>query len=274
MNSVSKIFLILLISFTVLHAQRLEQQYDHALQLYNAENYFDAITEAKRLIFFDKEKQYSFKSAELIAKSYKQGAKFSDALIWFTKAEMNAPDKESLISAKLEKIKVNILRRTTRQSIALLDSLGKILPDTNVINYWKGWSYAFNDEWNTAAEYFGRSNFGSELKLLSDKTFRDKYNPALAKIMSYIVPGSGQFYTGHYLSGLLSLCWNVLWGYTAVTAFNADRVFDGLMVTNFLWLRFYTGNTYNAEQFAIEENQKISNKALDYMEYRYMGEKP
>jgi hypothetical protein len=65
-----------------------------------------------------------------------------------------------------------------------------------------------------------------------------------------------------------------LWGYTTITAFQANRIFDGIMVADLLWLRFYNGNNQNAEKFAIEKNLEISNNALIYLQNVYQGEKP
>lgn len=73
---------------------------------------------------------------------------------------------------------------------------------------------------------------------------------------------------------MLSLGWNVLWGYLTIKAFVDERIFDGFVIGNFLWLRFYVGNIQNAETFANEENVKIANKALYYLQYQYEGEKP
>ena len=92
--------------------------------------------------------------------------------------------------------------------------------------------------------------------------------------MSVFLPGSGQFYTGNYLSGLLSLGWCALWGYVSVNAFVEQRVFDGLAVANFLWFRFYRGNLENAEKFAVEKNIQISNESLKFLQNNYKGEKP
>ena len=100
------------------------------------------------------------------------------------------------------------------------------------------------------------------------------YSVNFAKIFSMIIPGAGQFYTGEYLSGFLSLGWNVLWGYLTIKSFIDDRVFDGIMIGSFLWFRFYNGNIYNAKKFAKEKNLIISNKALFYLQNGYEGEKP
>ena len=112
------------------------------------------------------------------------------------------------------------------------------------------------------------------LKILCENVSSDKYNVTTAKILSYLIPGAGQFYTGHYLSGILSLGWNALWGYLTVKAFVDDRIFDGFVIGNFLWLRFYVGNLQNAEKFAEETNLIIANKALSYLQNQYKGEKP
>ncbi len=100
------------------------------------------------------------------------------------------------------------------------------------------------------------------------------YSEKFAKYSSYVIPGFGQFYTGEYLSGALSLSWNILSGYLTINSFIEDRVFDGIMVGNFLWLRFYSGNSQNAEKFAVQKNLQISNSALKYLQFNFAGERP
>ena len=132
----------------------------------------------------------------------------------------------------------------------------------------------FNDEWDKAAAEFTKVDPDHELAALALQVSEDQYSVSLARTLSYIIPGSGQFYTGEYLSGMMSLGWNVLWGYLTINAFIEERVFDAVVIANFLWLRFYRGNVQNAEKFAIERNIEISNKALNYLQFKYPGEKP
>ncbi len=141
------------------------------------------------------------------------------------------------------------------------------------ITYWRGWAYIFGGRWEDAAEAF-RSIGQDSLKTLCENVADNQYNVTTAKILSYIIPGAGQFYTGHYFSGLLSLGWNALWGYLAVKAFVDQRIFDGFVIGNFLWLRFYSGNLQNAAKFAEEENVNIANKALSWLQNQYTGKKP
>ncbi len=272
------ILILLLLLGNISFAQNyLRQQFDLAKKLFEEENYYDAITEFKRLQFFDTNNGYLSSSDELIAQSYKNGGKFNDAIHYFTLAEINAKNSDDIFRIKIEIIRVNILRRTTDNVSRLLDDLEKNkqwTDKTNEINYWRGWTYIFADEWDKAAEEFSKISPDHELKILCEKTNDEKYSVLLAKIMSVFLPGSGQFYTGNFLSGLLSLGWCTLWGYVSVNAFVDQRVFDGLAVANFLWFRFYHGNLENAEKFAVEKNLQISNKSLKFLQNDYKGEKP
>jgi len=255
----------------------LEKQFEFAKKLFDEENYFDAITEFKRLQFFDTSNVYKFASNELIALCYKYGGKFNEAIKYLTLAAITANSKDDLYRIRIEIIRINILRRTTDNALKLLDEIGndeRWGEKKDEINYWRGWSYIFADEWDKASQMFARISLTHELKILCDSTDEKKYSPTFAKVASVILPGAGQFYTGKYLSGFISFGWCALWGYTAVNAFVGDRIFDGLAVTNFLWLRFYQGNLQNAEKFVGEKNIQITNEALYFLQHNYLGLKP
>jgi tetratricopeptide (TPR) repeat protein len=278
MNFVSNILLIIILGVRfILPQARLEDQLNKAKILYSQGEYFSTITELKRLIFFDKDRKHSFTSNELIGECYKKGAKFSEALNYFTRAEIAAVSPEEVYNCRINIIRINILRRTTNRALSLLDILEKDVRFSDRhkdIYYWRGWAYIFADEWDKASNQFERISPDNELKKICDSTDNQKYSVIEAKLLSYFIPGAGQVYTGNYLSGILSLGWNILWGYTTITAFQAHRIFDGIMVADLLWLRFYNGNNQNAEKFAIEKNLEISNRTLIYLQNIYGGEKP
>jgi hypothetical protein len=280
MTFVIRIYFVLLIvcnSTVILFAQNpFEDQFIYAKKLFDEENYFDAVTELKRLLFFDETKSYNHNANYLIGLSYKAGAKFSESIEYFTIAELNSRNADEVFESRLEIIKVNILRRTTGRALELLDSLhndSRFTNQADKINYWRGWAFIFSDDWERAAKTFSEINPDHQLSLLCDSIYHDLYNPKLAKYLS-IVPGAGQFYTAEYVSGLLSIGWNVLWGYLTINAFMEDRVFDGFMVGTLLWWRFYSGNIQNAEKFAIEKNLEKTNSALLYLQKNYNGGKP
>lgn len=271
--------ILILISLSKINAQNkiLNEQYGYAKKLYSQEKYFDAITEFKRLIFFDKSGSFKYSANEMIGNCYKMGAKFSDAILYYNYAEINAKNSNQIYNSQIEIIRANILRRTTERALQLLDSLQskpKFAAKVKELNYWRGWAYIFADNWQNAFLSFSKVDSAKELSLICKKVESEKYSVSFAKIISHFIPGAGQIYTGHYISGILSLGWNILWGYTSINALAQNRIFDGIMVANFLWLRFYTGNLQNSEKFAVEENLKITNKALNYLQYDYKGTKP
>jgi hypothetical protein len=276
----TKIFLALLISSMgslVSFAQgSFDEQFNLAKKLFDEENYFDAVTEFKRLLFFDESGDYSYEANFLMGLSYNYGGKFSDALVSFYLGQKYARTIEQNFDCRIEIVKVNILRRTTYKALVLLDSLSNdsyFKNKSDEINYWRGWTYIFSNEWKTAAETFSEIQNAHYLALLCDSIDNELYNPELAKYLS-VVPGAGQFYTGEYVSGLISIGWNVLWGYFTINAFIEDRVFDGLLIGSLLWWRFYSGNIQNAEKFAIAKNLEITNSALRYLQNNYAGSKP
>lgn len=268
---------ILLISSASFAQNSFDAQFNFAKKLYSNENYFDTVTELKRLLFFDEKGEFNYEANMLIGKSYKQGAKFSDAIRYLTLAEINAINIDELYNTRIEIIRINILRRTTRRAINLLDFLEtdeRFTDRSDEIKYWRGWAYMFADDWEQAAQTFAEIDTTHVLKALAEEVDDDLYSVSFAKTISYIIPGAGQIYTGEYISGLLSLGWNVLWGYLTINALISERIFDGIVIANFLWLRFYRGNLQNAENFAQEKNMVISNRALNYLQFEYDGLKP
>ncbi len=245
--------------------------------LHANQKYFDAITEAKRLIFFDTAKIYHFQALKIIADSYKNGAFYSEALKYYTQSELLTTNDDELFLLKIEKIKILILNRSIQAAFNNLNWLEedkRFITKKSEINYWKGWTYIFNDEWEKAAEEFGKVDSFFNLKNFCEEVHERKYSVTFAKVISYFLPGAGQIYTGEYLSGLMSLGWNVLWSYISIKSILEDRIFDGVMTANFLWFRFYGGNLQNAEKFAVEKNLEITNSALKDLQTNYIGPKP
>lgn len=276
----TKIFIGILLSCLIseiLFAQNsFNDQFNYAKKLYDEENYFDAITEFKRLLFFDESETYSYEANFLIGLSYKNGAKFSEAIQFFTISEFNSTTSEEVFESRLEIIKINILRRTTSRAVNMLGSLAgdsRFRNKLHEINYWRGWAFIFSDDWEKAALTFSEIKTDTLLAEYCDSIQNQLYNPQLAKMLS-LVPGAGQFYTGEYVSGLISIGWNVLWGYLTIEAFIEDRILDGVLIGSLLWWRFYSGNIQNAEKFALEKNLDITNSALRYLQSNFKGDKP
>ncbi|MCX6170418.1 MAG: hypothetical protein NTX65_13815 [Ignavibacteriales bacterium] len=263
--------------FNILRGQdNLSSQLNYADGLFGNEKYFDAITEYKRLLFFDSTKTYQYEANLKIGESYKAGAKFDDAVKYFSYAELNASNNDEIFQTKTEIIRTNIIRRTIDRALQLCDDLEKderFVAKADTINYWRGWAFMLSDDWKSAARTFAKINSNHELKLLAERTDKAKVSVTFAKVISYILPGAGAIYTGKFLPGLLSLGWNVLSGYWTINSFVEKRAFDGIVVGELLWLRFYRGAIQNGEDSAIEKNLEISNKSLRFLQNEYKGTK-
>ncbi len=269
--------LFFLLFFGIVKGQgNLSSQLSYANGLFRSERYFDAITEYKRLLFFDSTKTYQYVANLKIGESYKAGAKFDDAIKYFSSAELNASNDDEIFKTKTEIIRTNILRRTTDRALQLCDDLEKderFNAKIDTINYWRGWAFMLSDNWKSAARSFARINPNHELKLLAERTDKAKVSVTFAKVISYILPGAGAIYSGKILSGFLSLGWNALSGYLTINSFIEKRAFDGIIAGELLWMRFYRGAIQNAEDSAIEKNLEISNKSLRFLQNEYKGTK-
>lgn len=271
------LFVFPLLIINVLSQSTKQQQYEYANNLFAQEKYFDAITELKRLQFFDKQNSFSFQTNLLIGKCYKAGAKFDDAIKYFTLAEINSRNDSEYFEAQILNIRTNILRRTNKQAERMLNKLladKRFIFKEKEIKYWVGWNLMFTNQWQSAYLIFKEEDFDTTLANLCKSVDEKLYSENFAKYSSYIIPGLGQIYTGEYLSGALSLGWNILFDYLTINSFIEDRALDGLIIGNLLWLRFYSGNIQNAEKFAAQKNLQLSNDALEYLQKNFYGERP
>lgn len=277
MNSVNKIFILFLLCLINLFPQEyLIEQLRIADSLFSSAKFYDAITEYKRLSFFDSSKQFSYDANFRIGFAYKEGNKLSEALKYFVLAEMNAKNLQQLFESKIYQVRTNILRRTNLRADKILDELesdDKFIDHQREIKYWRAWNKIFSEKWEEASEIF-YSIGENTLAGLCLNTYKELYSVDFAKYSSMIIPGAGQFYTGEYFSGLLSIGWNIVAGYFTIKSFIDERIFDGIITANLLWFRFYRGNFQNAEKFALEKNHSISNKTLIFLQKEFEGIKP
>jgi TM2 domain-containing membrane protein YozV len=252
----------------------LNEHYDYAKDLFLKENYFDAITEFKRLIFFDTLKIYTAESEFFIGVSYKKGGFYNSAIGYLSSVLRKTDNSLLALNAQKEIIKSNILRRTTSRALQLITELEMTISsneDKRELDLMSGYAYVFDRNWEKGIEYFRSAGY-NELSELTKDVQEMEYSETKAKILSAFIPGAGQIYTGRYLNGILSLTLNAATLYLTINSFVDDRIFDGIMTGNFLWYRFYSGNIYNAGKFARENNDEIFNWYLlqlqEYVKYK------
>lgn len=268
---------MLLFSGGIYSQINLEHQLKYANELFDSSDFFNAITEYKRLLFFDSKQEYYWEANFKIGVSYKSGGFYDEAINFLKISEINGNTSDEIFLSKIEIIRCNILRRTTSVALNLLNELELEYPTSEYIdeiNYWRAWAYMIADDWEKAANEFSKIDENHELKSLCLTVEENKYSIIFAKVISYLMPGSGYLYTGEYFKGLLSLAWNVVGGYFTIQAIKDERIFDAFVIGELGWLRFYRGSIEGAEKSAIEKNNEIANHAYRFLKNKYEGTKP
>jgi len=278
MNFFQKLVFSFLFVINNLAAQTdIDKQLKYADKLFESMQYFDAVTEYKRLHFFKAANNNNSDIYTKIALCYKAGGYYDNAIKYFSQAEKVAASDSVVFQNRIEIIRCNILRKSTSRAVQLCNEIEKdvrFVLKRHEVFYWRGWAYMISDDWENAVKNFAVSEQFKELKLLCEQVINDKVSIPFAKVISYILPGAGQIYSGKIFSGLMSLAWNLAAGYFTINAFISSRAFDGIVIANLVWHRFYKGNLENSENFAVEKNLKIANKALNFLQNEYKGPKP
>ena len=90
---------------------------------------------------------------------------------------------------------------------------------------------------------------------LLERAVKDRYkSPGKAELLSTFVPGTGQFYNGHWLSGLNALALNVALGWFTVELVSDREYVPAFLSYLFLFQRYYNGNRGVAYEQAAEHN--------------------
>jgi tetratricopeptide (TPR) repeat protein len=80
-------------------------------------------------------------------------------------------------------------------------------------------------------------------------------SPALAGVMSAILPGSGQVYSGRYADGVVSLFVNGVFTFAAIQAYQRDVPVVALIIALFE-VGWYTGNIFSSVNYAYKFNER------------------
>ena len=150
------IFFLSAFLLTAKAQDHLSIQFDYANNLFNSRQYYDAITEYKRLQFFDSTKTFNYEINYKIGECYKAGGKYDDAIKYFSLAEFSSRNEDEYCDSKTQIIRTNILRRTTDRALQLCDELEKIndlmvRANKSIIG---GWALIFADNWESCRQIF------------------------------------------------------------------------------------------------------------------------
>ncbi|MDQ3192439.1 MAG: tetratricopeptide repeat protein [Bacteroidota bacterium] len=229
------------------NGQDLSQTLELANLQYEKANYDQAISYYQRILFFEKQDYNSLIHQRLgncffNTGDYEKAAESYD-IAWYI-------EKNDSIKNELSFQKIASLLLQNKYRFALIE----------ILNFDDGLSLYFQKrkDFYSGIVYFGLEDFElskyhfssvlsepsleSELELLFNKNQKlEKLSPKKARILSMIIPGMGQFYSGDIKNGINSLLLTGLFAYLYINTAINFSVLEGYLIV-FPWLqRYYTG---------------------------------
>jgi TolA-binding protein len=247
--------------------------------LFNDGDYFRAITEYKRFLFLYPTDARAGRVQLQIGLSYQRGQQWEDARQTFEAIVQRHPGGNIRAEAAYLVGETSFRQGRYAQAIADLRPVAEQYQHTPVgerARYLLGWSYLRARQWPEASQTFEAIDTTSPLfpssRALADAAREGEHlprkSPALAGLMSAVIPGTGHFYTGRFRDGAIALLLNGAFlaaGLEAVSAGNEAAA--GLLL--FFEAAWYSGAVYGAVNAAQKYNLDLEERWLRGLERQH-----
>ncbi len=245
------------------------RQFRFADRLFEEQNFFRAITEYKRFIFFYPESRSKCEKAYFkIGMSYQGAQRYEEAIVAFRLFLEKYPDSSLSSDARYH---MGIAEKSLKRFDDALSTFQDIIDSDygeyrNKAIYQRGLILVDMGEWGRAREAFlyipgesslypGASVFSQGLDNIDNIPHK---SPTVAGTLAAILPGAGHVYTERPRDALVAFLLNGAFILAAVELFNDDNYIAGGIVT-FFELGWYTGNIYSAVSSAHKYNKRSEN---------------
>jgi TolA-binding protein len=247
--------------------------------LFHDGDYFRAITEYKRFLFLYPTDARAGRVQLQVGLSYQRGQQWDDARQTFAAITQQHPEPDIRAEAAYLIGETSFRQGHYAQAIADLRAVAERYEQTPVgerARYLLGWSYLRARQWPEASQTFATIDTTSPLfpssRALADAARAGEHlprkSPALAGLMSAVVPGTGQFYTGRFRDGAIALLLNGAFlaaGLEAVSAGNEAAA--GLLL--FFEAAWYSGAIYGAVNATQKYNLDLEERWLQGLERQH-----
>ena len=225
-------------------------------------NYDAAITEYKRFLFFHSDDDRIGEVYYNMGIAYRAQEQWTEAITALRAATHFATNSEAKSEYQLE-LAVTLIA-SQNYDLAQLELIKVTMRTPSALLYRRALflqavAYIYQLRWDEAREALQNYTTDEKLNTLFDAANDMPLKSAkTARVLSTILPGTGQIYVGDWRGGLNALVLNGVLGFLTV-----DTVLDGHYVDAALWvglivLRYYRGNTFRAGQAAERFNQQGS----------------
>ncbi len=237
---------------------------DHYAKL---NNYDAAITEFKRFLFFHPDDDKVPAIYHRIGILHRNQGLLTEAIDSIRQAVIRTSDKDQKSEYQID-LGVTLIANKN-YDLARLELIKVLFRNPSEALYkrallFQGVTYIYQFRWEEAQEAFKNYTQDEQLDEFFLKTDNLPYKSKLvAKILSGILPGSGQIYAGNWKSGLNALALNSALGYVTVDSILDQNYVDAILWTYFIFQRYYKGNLYRAGRAVDEYNGEVNRSYAD-----------
>jgi len=249
----------------------IKRQFEYAESLFKEGDFYRAITEYKRFIFFFPKEEMAEKCYFMIGKSYFKAKKWAEAIealkIFVDKFSCSTMLNDALyLKGVAEKNLEKYDDALSTFDVIIKTSSGEY---RNKAIYQKALVLVNMEDWKMASEIFlkipeqsvlspAARTYSSGLEKLDSLP---RKSPATAGALAAVIPGAGHLYTERPRDALVAFLLNGAFIWAAVELFDDENYVAGGVVT-FFELGWYTGNIYSAVSSAHKYNKRVKEKFL------------
>jgi len=240
-------------------------QRDFVLYLLREKHYFEVTAEAHRFVFLFPESRYRLQVDIAAADALHGGGDERGALDQYRALLQDHPESPFGPEIQYRIGKVLALAGMYSESQSYFDTVVEELPPSSHLRD-KSARWLLLDAMLGGTDRVTVENLLPRLDLLSDSVLRDQVDsyyvmntksPAVAGVLSGIVPGAGQLYLRRGRDALASILLNGLFVWGTWEAFRSDAIGLGVFLA-ILEAGWYAGNIYSAVNGAHKHNRRAA----------------
>jgi outer membrane protein assembly factor BamD (BamD/ComL family) len=253
------------------HGDAAEQQFGFAEALFQEGDYFRAITEYKRFIFFYPHDNRIDRAGLRIVESYFRAKRYQESVEAAQTFINSFPSSLLVADALYLKAMAEKNQKKYDQALSTLEALIKTttgeLRDRAI--YQQGLIAFEKADWKSAIGFFSLVPASSALspssRIISQSLEKadqlPQKDPAVAGALAAVLPGAGHLYTDRPRDAAVAFLLNAAFIAGAVQLFRNDDTIAGGIVA-FFELGWYVGNIYSAVGSAHKYNERVRSEFI------------
>lgn len=249
--------------FNRLDAQTIQQEYEHALELYHQHEYASAISSFRRVVFFDNI-NYPL-SYKLLGDCYKQMGERTKSLYYYHLAR-SAQVSDSL-SVEIDFAIIALHLMFNEPNFALINLFSLHLGDNKYFqqktNFYYSLTYYLLHDFIQSQDYFFKVVDTTNLKIqcsidsLYNRAQRNEKSSVYLPMFLSVVPGLGQLYLGEYNASLNSFLLSTAIFGLYLIALNHVAILDAIITILPWFQRYYSGGLLQAKALATKKKKVV-----------------